>query len=524
MALSLSFYGGVEEIGGNKILLEDGDTHLFLDFGTSFDRRYYYFEEYLKPRPGAGMLDLLEMRLLPVLRGVYRDDLAPEDILSLFEPRREVKVDGVLLSHAHLDHSGYISFLREDIPVYTTAMTAFIAKAVQDSAPLDIEKEVCYSNPRALREGYRTPEKSLRQRPFCFLDCLSLPPAAHEFWDESPMKTKKLDLCPAPSDGSRVGSLPLRYFPVDHSIPGACSFAVETSVGWLCYTGDLRLHGRKGGLTERAVEEMSALHPHILICEGTRAGEEGGASEDEVYSTALGYVRDAAGKLVIADFGPRNVDRLLIFGDIARDTRRRLVILAKDAYLLDAVRLVSDEVPELGSAPDIVIYSDLKAMPGSWERKIREERYAGKMVDASEIHAHPGDYILCFSFWDLKNLIDIKPEGGLYIFSTSEAHNEEQQLDVWRLSNWIQHFGLTARGLPRGEPKSKGEGWEIPPDEMGLHASGHAGGEDLLSIVRDIAPKVLIPVHSLAPNFYLRELQGVGIEVKLPERDGTMRF
>ena len=34
--VSLTFYGGVNEIGGNKILLEDQDTRLFLDFGMSF--------------------------------------------------------------------------------------------------------------------------------------------------------------------------------------------------------------------------------------------------------------------------------------------------------------------------------------------------------------------------------------------------------------------------------------------------------------------------------------------------------
>ncbi len=36
---SLTFYGGVNEIGGNKILLEDKDTRVFLDFGKSFSRR-----------------------------------------------------------------------------------------------------------------------------------------------------------------------------------------------------------------------------------------------------------------------------------------------------------------------------------------------------------------------------------------------------------------------------------------------------------------------------------------------------
>lgn len=37
----LTFYGGVNEIGGNKILLEDKDTRVFLDFGKSFSGYVY---------------------------------------------------------------------------------------------------------------------------------------------------------------------------------------------------------------------------------------------------------------------------------------------------------------------------------------------------------------------------------------------------------------------------------------------------------------------------------------------------
>jgi len=33
----LTFYGGVNEIGGNKILLEDSGTKIFLDFGMSLN-------------------------------------------------------------------------------------------------------------------------------------------------------------------------------------------------------------------------------------------------------------------------------------------------------------------------------------------------------------------------------------------------------------------------------------------------------------------------------------------------------
>jgi mRNA degradation ribonuclease J1/J2 len=56
---SLTFYGGVNEIGGNKILLEDKDTRVFLDFGKGFTRRAKFFEEYINPRVANGIEDFL---------------------------------------------------------------------------------------------------------------------------------------------------------------------------------------------------------------------------------------------------------------------------------------------------------------------------------------------------------------------------------------------------------------------------------------------------------------------------------
>jgi len=72
---SLTFYGGVNEIGGNKILLQDKDTKVFLDFGMSFGKRGKFFEEYVNPRVSNGIVDYLTMGLIPDIQGVYRDDL-----------------------------------------------------------------------------------------------------------------------------------------------------------------------------------------------------------------------------------------------------------------------------------------------------------------------------------------------------------------------------------------------------------------------------------------------------------------
>ncbi len=499
---SLTFYGGVGEIGGNQILLADGKTRLFFDFGLPFGREGDYFEELLRPR--TGLVDFLELGLIPPLPGIYRPDLVmgPE-LWQRFPPRGDFKIDGVLLSHAHLDHTGYISFLDENIPVYASALTAFIAKAMQDSGQKGADREVCYVNPRVVKEGRLATETkaAYRQRSVAFADKPDLCEEAILFWQKSPAKTKGLLGCSSSCSVDRVGELPVKCFPVDHSIPGASAFAVQTSKGWVVYTGDIRFHGRAAEQTHRFVEHIAALKPYALLCEGSRAGDETQITEAEVRDNALRIVRGERG-LVIADFGPRNIDRLLSFYDIAKETGRKLVILPKDAYLQDAMCLVSKEIPSLDACPDVFIYKDPGA-EGNWEKDLWEKRQ-GKMVTAGDIRQQPGGFLLCFSFWDVKNLIDIDPDGGLYLYSSSRAYDDEQKIDMQRLHRWVEHFHLRFAGDPEAGER--------------LHASGHASGPELIEMIRKVSPKVLIPVHTERPEYFWQNLQGSGIDVRHVER------
>jgi len=66
--VEITFYGGVGEIGGNKILVEHQDTRVMLDFGTRMGYSSEFFAEFLGVRSNTELKDKLTIGVLPVIR------------------------------------------------------------------------------------------------------------------------------------------------------------------------------------------------------------------------------------------------------------------------------------------------------------------------------------------------------------------------------------------------------------------------------------------------------------------------
>ncbi|MBI2842148.1 MAG: exonuclease [Armatimonadetes bacterium] len=509
--VTITCYDGADCIGGNKILVESGGTAVFLDFGICYSSKEKFYQEFLQPRGVKGLLDPLEMDLLPPLKGIYRDDLVPDDgVWDRVQSRcsiRDVDVQGVLLSHGHLDHSGYISFLKPEIPIACGAMTTFITKAIQDSGRSTMETEVCYAIPKACNGGAVGAARGCDavQRPFLLLNSAELSDRASDFWETAFTSSRGLQ-AQMPGTCTCIGSLEVCGYPVDHSIFGATGFTIKTDEGYVVYTGDLRVHGRNGALTRQFAEAAAKLHPLVLITEGTHIHKDTSATEDDVYANAVVAVRAAAGQFVIADFGPRNVERLLSFLRIAEETDRRLVLTAKDVLLLEAMHLVDAAVPEPAADDRIMLYEKAKARMDGWEQHVHS-MCGGKSLEPEDIGCEPGRYILCFSFFDLSHLVDINPPpGGIYLYSSSELYSEEQEYDFRRLRNWVSRFGMTLVGDP-----------EDKESEVRYHASGHITGVALAELIDTMQPKHIIPVHTQTPEWF-EQTFGSRMTVLKPER------
>jgi ribonuclease J len=451
--VSLQFYGGIKEIGGNKILLEDTDTKIFLDFGTSFSRRQKFFEEFLTPRTANGIGDFLAMNLLPDIPGVYREDL----LEHIGRKPEHPDVQAVVLSHAHADHANYVSFLHKDIPIYCGKACKCILEAVEEQSQRDIENEILNFKKRPLhRKDYKKPPierkfKTFRTGDKLFIDSLEIEPIA-----------------------------------VDHSVPGAYGLIIHTSEGAVIYTGDLRMHGTHAKMTEDFINASKEAKPIAMVTEGTRINIcKTNETEKRVYNESKKEISKTK-ELSIVDFNFKDVDRFNTFYKIAKELNKKLVISFKHACFLERYHK-DKKIKSPDSKDKNILLLKPKRLTGTYIEDDYTDSYIKKRLDypniitAEDIAKKPFNYMIVLNFYYFNMLVDLKPNKGTYIHSLSEPFNEEMEISFERMKAWIEHFNMKF---------------------VQSHCSGHINGTDLKELIENVAPKEIFPIHTTHPGIF----------------------
>jgi ribonuclease J len=451
--VKLTFYGGIEEIGGNKTLLEDKGTKIFLDFGMSFNRRGKFFEEFLMPRTANGIGDFLTMKLIPDITGIYRDDL-----LNHFGRKPEKSnIQCVLLSHAHADHANYVSFLHKDIPIYCGETCKYILEAVEEQSQRTIENEVLnYKIRPLLKSEYRNPPI------------------------ERTINTFRT------GDKIKIDSIEIEPIHVDHSVPGAYGFIIHTSEGPVIYTGDLRAHGAHSYMTNDFVKKASEEKPIAMLTEGTRIDSgQTGESEKKVLNKSKSKLEQNK-KLSVVDFNFKDIDRFTTFYNISKDLGKKFIISFKHACFLERYHK-DPKIQSPDSRDKNIFILKPKRLSGTYCDEDYTDWYIKKrlnypnIITAEDIRKKPSDYIVVLNFWYFNQFVDLKPNGGIYIHSLSEPFNEEMEISYERMINWVQFFNM---------------------DFIQSHCSGHINGADLKKVIKTIKPKQLFPIHTEKPHLF----------------------
>jgi ribonuclease J len=252
-SVRVTFLGGLGEIGRNCAAIEQDGRIVVVDVGLMFPE--------------------------PTMYGV---DIILPDFRWLIE--RKDRVDAIVLTHGHEDHTGALRYLVKDVnvPIYGSALTLGFAR-------------------------HRLTEAKVAQD-LTFIEV---------------------------TDGERrrIGPFEVEFIPVTHSVPSAYALAFHTKVGAIVHSGDFKLDltpvdGRRTDLNRLAALGDEGVT--LLLADSTNAEEPGFTPSESSVGVALRrlFLERPTRRMVVACFAS-HIHRIQQIADIAHGTGRKIAFMGR---------------------------------------------------------------------------------------------------------------------------------------------------------------------------------------------------
>jgi mRNA degradation ribonuclease J1/J2 len=533
-SVSVNMIENRQQIGGNKVIptvrTSDGTVSALFDFGWSYPDEQVVSGFPNRPPYQKGLTPYLESKILPPIRRLYRTDLLETSLdagtlvnaaggsysyiaselyhrlgkkdfidavrrrvpnfrdfdtllsrLGSYEEqyyRDKTTYAAILLSHAHVDHSGAMFAVRDEIPAGMTPASAALLHAGYRSGWHYTTQEPIIRKMRELGKvgsSYETAERPL----FLFGNSQSM----------------------FISPEMRVTA-----HHVNHSIPGATAYVLEVMengqplVG-IGYTGDWR----SGSLTDGAIHALGDCD--TVVVEGTNFGSDKpstGITEARVAETLEAYRQqeDQRGGLYVIQLDGKNTERLE--NVVSGSKGRKVVVPLGTAQILHEIAMMNEALPrgQQISAPvlgtDVIPFEPQKAMYDLWERQLMET-YGS--VSMNDIVLDPKNFTLVTDpYKSLYSIFGELPKGfvGTVVRSTYWPYGDsDKQLTLsnyhWCIQHGLQYIAdidLSHNSIRK------------PRDPIGVHASGHMTPDETLDVIATWANRgnvtKIIPLHTTA--------------------------